>query len=130
MLKITLSKTKTKTKTKQNNTGDFKCTMPPDFVIPCNLSTLYRCSLTTLAQDKPYPEKPLIRDCCNLYPIQDIFNHRSQDQLLQFRTSFYKTISSEFQGNFKPLNFQECIYTDRTWTRNLSHPKQAPYWLS
>ena len=53
------NKTKTKTKTKQNNTGNFKCTMPPDFVIPCNLSTLYRCSLTTLAQDKPYHDIPL-----------------------------------------------------------------------
>ena len=45
--------------------GDFKCTMPPDFVIPHGLSTLYRCSLTTLAQYKPYREKPFIRDCCN-----------------------------------------------------------------
>ena len=42
-----------------------------------------------------------------LYPIQTIFNHRSQDQLLEFRTSFYKTISSEFlvQGNFKHTQF-------------------------
>ena len=42
-----------------------------------------------------------------LYPIQTIFNHRSRDQLLEFRTSFYETISSEFlvQGNFKHTQF-------------------------
>ena len=39
--------------------------MPPAFVIPRGLSTLYRCLLTTVAQDKPYHEKPLIRDCFN-----------------------------------------------------------------
>ena len=42
-----------------------------------------------------------------MYPIQTIFNHRSRDQLLEFRTSFYETISSEFlvQGNFKHTQF-------------------------
>ena len=42
-----------------------------------------------------------------LYPIQTIFNHRSRDQLLEFRTSFYETNSSEFfvQGNFKHTQF-------------------------
>ena len=30
-----------------------------------------------------------------LYPIQTIFNHHSRDQLLEFRTSFYETISTE-----------------------------------
>ena len=42
-----------------------------------------------------------------LYPIQTIFNHRSRDQLLEFRTSFYQTISSAFlvQGNFKHTQF-------------------------
>ena len=56
---------KKKKKKKKKHTGDFKCTMPPDFTIPRGLSTLYRCSLTTLAQDKSYHEIPLIRDCCN-----------------------------------------------------------------
>ena len=37
----------------------------PCFVIPGGLSTLYRYSLTTVAQDKPHHEKPLIRDCFN-----------------------------------------------------------------
>ena len=36
-----------------------------------------------------------------------IFNHRSRDRLLEFRTRFYKTISSEFlvQENFKHTQF-------------------------
>ena len=53
----------------------------PCFVIPRSLSTLYRCSLTTVAQDKPYHEKPLIRDCfnrkgsCTLFtPYLDVAN--------------------------------------------------------
>ena len=52
-------------KKKKKKASDFKCTMPPDFGIPCGLSTLYRCSLTTVTQDKLYYEKPLLRDCCN-----------------------------------------------------------------
>ena len=42
-----------------------------------------------------------------LYPIQTIFNHRSRDQLFEFRTSFYETISCLFlvQGNFKHTQF-------------------------
>ena len=47
------------THTQKKIAGDSKCTLPPDFVIPRSLSTLYRCLLTTLAQDKPYHEKPL-----------------------------------------------------------------------
>ena len=37
----------------------------PDILIPHGLSTLYRCSLTTMAQDIPFLEIPLIGDCCN-----------------------------------------------------------------
>ena len=33
--------------------------------IPRSLSTLYRCSLTTMAQNKTFFEIPLLRDCCN-----------------------------------------------------------------
>ena len=42
-----------------------------------------------------------------LYPSWLIFNHRSRNQLLEFHTSFYETISSEFlvQGNFKHTQF-------------------------
>ena len=52
-------------KKRKENAGDFKYTISPDFVIPHGLSTLYRCSLTTLTQDKLYHVIPLIRDCCN-----------------------------------------------------------------
>ena len=53
--------TKKKKITKKNqknnkHAGDFKCTMAPDFVILRGLSTLNRCSLITVAQDKPYHE--------------------------------------------------------------------------
>ena len=45
--------------------GDFEPCLP-NFVNPRNLSTLYRCSLTTMAQDiLSFHEIPLIRDCCN-----------------------------------------------------------------
>ena len=80
----------------------FKRTMPPDF-----FSTQPQ---HTLQKDKPYQEIPLIRDCCNhkgSFTLFIPYNHRSQDQLLKFQTSFYKTISSEFlvQGNFKHTQF-------------------------
>ena len=47
-----------------------------------------------------------------LYPTQTIFNHRSLDQLLEFRTSFYETIiavSSLSKGISSTLNFHESI---------------------
>ena len=54
-----------------------------------------------------------------LYPIQTIFNHRSRDQLLEFRTSFYETISSEFlvQGNFKHTQFsrEHWHWREKQW---------------
>ena len=42
-----------------------------------------------------------------LYPSQSISNHHSLDKLLEFHTSFYETISSEFlvQGSFKHTHF-------------------------
>ena len=49
----------------------------PNFVIPRGLSTLYRCSLTTMAKDTLFSEILLIRYCCNHNPGQSIFNHRS-----------------------------------------------------
>ena len=43
-----------------------------------------------------------------LYPIQTIFNHRSQDQLLEFHTSFYGQLAVKFvQGNFKHTQFPQ-----------------------
>ena len=44
-----------------------------------------------------------------LFVFLCLINHRSRDQHLEFRTSFHKTISSEFliQGNFKHTHFHE-----------------------
>ena len=59
-----------------------------------------------------------------LYPIQSIYNHRSRDQLLKYRTSFYKTISSEFlvQGNFKHTQFS----TEQWYWRDSNSQPLAP----
>ena len=56
-----------------------------------------------------------------LYPIQTIFNHRSRDQLLEFRTSFYEIISSEFlvQENFKHTHFSRKHWN---WRDSNSRP--------
>ena len=56
LLTLTLQK---QIQNKTNKKTGNKCTMPPDFVIPRGLSTVYRCSLTNLAQDKPSHEKPI-----------------------------------------------------------------------
>ena len=60
-------------------------------------------------QTKPWEtiNQGLLQPQGELYPIQTIFNHRNRDQLLEFRTSFYETISSGFlvQGNFKHTQF-------------------------
>ena len=52
-----------------------------------------------------------------LYPSQSTFNHRSRDQLLKFRTSFYETISSEFlaQGNLKHTQCSREHWYWRNW---------------
>ena len=39
-------------------------------------------------------------------------------------------VSSLSEGISSTLNFHKSIGTDGTQTRNLSHPKQAPYQLS
>ena len=108
-------------------------TIPPT-VIPRGFDTLYRCSLTTVAQDKPYHpwktiKQGLLQPQGELYPIPTIFNHRSQDQLLEFCTR-QLAVSSLSKGISSTLNFQKSIGTDGTQTRNLSNPKQAPYRLS
>ena len=96
---------------KKKSAGGFKCTMPPDLIIPHGLSTPNRYSPTTLVQDKAYHEIPLISELLQpegeLYPVHTIYNNCSQDQLLEFCTNFYKTVNSDFlvQGNFKHAQF-------------------------
>ena len=94
------------------------CTMPPAFVIPHSFSTLYRCSLTTVAQSKPYHEKPfnqrLLQPQGELYPIQTIINHCSRDQLLQFPMSFHETINKQWVSC--PRNFKHTQFSRERWT--------------
>ena len=109
----------------------FKVHYAPCFVIPHGLSTLYRCSLTTVAQDKPL--------------IRDFFNHKGSCTLFRPHLTFTARISSlsfvrvstrqlavSFlsEGISSTLNFHENTGTDGTQSRNLSHPKWALYRLS
>ena len=73
----------------------------PDFEIPRGFSTLYRCLLPLRPKTNQTHEKPLNKG------VVPYTNHRSLDQLLEFRTGFFETISSEFfvQGNFKRTQF-------------------------
>ena len=109
--------------------GNFKCTYAPCFVIPHGLSTLYRCSLTNVAQDKPYHEKLFIRDCfnhkgsCTLFrPYLTIAAGISSSSFVQVSTR-QLAVSSLLKGISSTLNFHESIGTDGTRTRNLTHPK-------
>ena len=56
--------------------------------------------------------KGLLQPQRALHSSQKIFNHCSLDQLLEYRMSFYKTISSEFlvHGNFKNTQFSQEQY--------------------
>ena len=98
-------------KKRRKNAGDFKCTMPPAF---CN-STRPQHTLQMFA-DHCGPRQIIPLETINqgllqpqgeLYPIQTILNHCSQDQLLEFCTSFNETISRGFlvQENFKHTQF-------------------------
>ena len=78
------------------------------------VSDIILYSLTTVAQSKPYREKPfnqgLLQPQGALYPIQTIIPSH-----LEFRTSFHQTISSAFlvQGNFKHTQFSQEHWTWR-----------------
>ena len=54
-----------------------------------------------------------------LYPIQTMLNHRSRDQLPEFRTR-QLAVSSSFKGISSALNFHESTGTDGTRTRTQS----------
>ena len=79
----------------------------PDSVIPHGLSTLYRCSMTTVTQDKPYHQKQLIRGCyndkgsCNLFrPYSTIVVGISSSSFVQISTRqlSVNSLSREFQA--------------------------------
>ena len=108
----------------------------PDFVIPCGLSTLYIFQLTTMTQNIPLHELPLIGDCCN---------HKGSFTLVSpyliivagiISLSFVRVstrqlaVNSSSKGNSSTLNFHKSIGTGGTRTRYLSNCKRAEYWLS
>ena len=110
--------------------------LSPLTVIPRRLSTLHRCSLTTVAEDKSYNEKLLIRDCrnhkgsCTLFwPYLTIAAGISSSSFVRVSTR-QLAVSSLSKGISSTLNFHESIGTDGTRTRNLRHPKRAPYQYS
>ena len=97
----TLQQQQQLTTTTTINAGDFKCTRPPT----CN-SMRPQHTLQMFA-DHYGPRQTIPWETINqglLQPQGELpYSDHSRDQLLEFRTSFYKTISSEFlvQGNFK-----------------------------
>ena len=131
-----ISVLKKKKKKEKNIAADFKCTMPPDFRIPCGLSSLYKYSLTSVAQDKPYHKKPLIRDCCNhkgsctlFRPYLTITAWISSSSFVQVSMTKL-AMSSLSKGISSTLIFHESIGTDGIGTRNFSYPKRALSQLS
>ena len=95
-----------------------------------SLSTLHTCSLTTLAHDKPYHKKPLIRDCCNhkrsctvFRPYQTIAAGISSSSFVRVSTR-QLAASSLSKGISSTPNFQESNGTGGTRTSNLSHPSE------
>ena len=100
-----------------------------DFVIPCGF---YRWSLTTMAQDIPFHEIPLISDCCN---------HRGScflvNPYLIIKAGMAPQVSMRqlavsplSKGISSTLNFHQSIRTDGTRTYNLLHQKRGLYQLS
>ena len=102
-------------KKRKKNSSDFKCTRAYapwlcNFTWPQHTLQMFvdhysprqTTPLETIDQGLMQPQR-------ELYPIQTIFNHRSRDQLLEFCTSFYETISCEFlvQRNFKHTQFSQ-----------------------
>ena len=104
-------------------------------VILRSLCTLYKCLLTTLAQDIPLHEIPLIRDCCNhkgsstqVSPYLTIAAGISSSSFV--RVSMKQlAVSSLSKGISSTPNFHKSIGTDGIQTGNLSHHEQAPYRL-
>ena len=108
----------------------FKVYYDPDFAIPSGLRTL---NTLQMFADHYSPRQTIPWDTINqgllqpkgeLYPIQTIINHRSRDQLLEFRTSFYETISSEC---FVQWNLKHTQYSREHWYwRDSNSQPRAP----
>ena len=110
----------------------------PDFVIPRDLCTLYRCSLTNNSPRQTIPWNTMNRDYCN-------HCHKGNCTLVRqyltiavgiisscvVRVSTRQlAVSSLSKGISNTFNFHKSIVTDRTWTHYLLHRKQALYQLT
>ena len=128
---------------KKRNAGDFKCTMPSWLSNSTQSEHTSKVLVDhnglrqTTAWKTIKQLQGLLQPQGELYPNQSIFNHHSWDQLLEFRTSFYATISRELlvQGDFKHTQFSRKqwywrdsnsqplalkvspVSTELTWTR-------------
>ena len=110
---VATGKRPTSLKKKKKPSGDFKCTMPPwlcNSMWPQHTLQMFADHFgprETIPWDTIKQELRLVQPQGELYPIQTIFSHHSQDQLLSQKHWYWRT--------------QTC---------NLSHPKRAPYRLS
>ena len=90
----------------------------------------------TIAQDKLYHEKLLIRDCCNHKGSCTLFRPYLTIAAGISSSSFERVstrqlaMSSLSKGISSTLNFHESIETVGTRIRILSHGERAPYRLS
>ena len=70
--------------------SDFKCTMPPS----THFTDVTQCDPKTNHTIRNHKSGTAATTRGAVYPIQTIINHRSLDQLLEFRTGFHEIISS------------------------------------
>ena len=92
------------------------------FYIYSFLDTLYKCSLTTVAQDRPYHEKPLISNCCNHKGSCTLFRPRSKiadetSSSIVWVSMRQLAVSSLFKGISSTFNFHQSTGTDGTRTQ-------------
>ena len=99
------TKKKTTQQTKQTNKNDFKYTTSPR-----GCSTLYKCSLTTMAQDKQYHEKTLIRDRCNHKGSCTLFK-----TILTIAAGMIQYLRDNWQWVSCPKEFKHTQFSREQW---------------
>ena len=106
--------------------------------------SIYRCSLTTMAQDIPFLEIPLIRDCCNhkgspsyltiaagISSSSFILISTRQLAVSSSTLKFYKSIGTEGTQNLQPLTPQvSTVSIELTWLlkRSTNHLYMMSRW--
>ena len=101
---------------KRKKTHGILSALLPNFVIPRSFSTLYKCSLTTVAQHKPYHEILLIRDCYKhkgswTVPYSDQFQPSQLGLAPQVSTRYTERVALSYLSKAisSTLNFRESI---------------------